>query len=185
MEGVVLLLRGVNVGGHRKVPMVELRALVAELGGVDVRTYINSGNVVLTLGSSTVSQAALRDLQSRVEQGLEPRFGFSVPVVARSARQWRAYQHAAPFADAREERANLVMLGLSQRELAADALEVVRSKATRGERVALHHGALVIDFAAGSARSKITPAVLDKAAGSPLTTRNWRSVLKLDAMLSR
>ena len=75
------------------------------------------------------------------------------------------------------------MLGLSQEPLATDAVSILLDKATQGERVSVHQGALVIDFVAGSARSKITPAWLDRAAGSPLTTRNWRSVKKLSSLL--
>ena len=80
----VALLRGINVGGNKKVPMAELRALGEKLGWRQVATYIQSGNVVFAGGGGAA--AAERAL----EQAIEKRFGFPVPVVVRTAAQWRA-----------------------------------------------------------------------------------------------
>ena len=77
----------------------------------------------------------------------------------------------------------LTTAGLFIGALAAGALELLRSRAGPQERVEQHQGALVLDYAAGSARSKLTPTLLDRAAGSPVTTRNWRSVVKLHELL--
>ena len=72
----VVLLRGINVGGHNKIPMKELRALCEGLGWTDVQSYIQSGNLLVT------TDAAKESLQEELEQAIERRFGISIPVIA-------------------------------------------------------------------------------------------------------
>ncbi|MCA9574562.1 MAG: DUF1697 domain-containing protein [Polyangiales bacterium] len=201
MSRVVVLLRGVNVSGHKKVPMAQLRQLAALAGLTEVATYINSGNVVGTLASGDADAGRRRDKSqgrsSRRERDVEPHalleravegllhehLGFSVPVIVRTAAAWAGYLEQPPFADAIAHHPNRLMLGLSQAPLAVDVLDALRERAGAGERVAVHGGALLIDYAGGSARSKLTPNVLDRAAGSPVTTRNWRTAVKLGELL--
>src|SRR5258708_12046016 len=72
----VALLRGINVGGHNKVPMAELRQVVASLGHADVATYIQSGNVVFSTGETDTAALA-----EALEQAIAAPFGARVPVV--------------------------------------------------------------------------------------------------------
>lgn len=69
------LLRGINVSGHKKVPMAELRTLLTELGHADVRTYLQSGNAVFSSASGDEDA-----LTAQLEQAIEERFGFAVRV---------------------------------------------------------------------------------------------------------
>ncbi len=87
----VALLRGINVGGNRKVPMTDLAETVRSLGYGDVRTHINSGNVVL----STVDDEAT--VVDRLERALADRFGFPIAVVARDAPSLAAIAGRDPF----------------------------------------------------------------------------------------
>ena len=108
MSRVVALLRGINVGGHRKVPMADLRELAGEIGFRDVRTYIQSGNLVLA------ADVGAPDAATQLEGALERRFGFHVDVVARTAVQWARYAAGSPFPEAAEAEPNRVMLLLSK-----------------------------------------------------------------------
>ena len=99
----IALLRGINVGGRNKLPMAELRALAEGLGWTDVRTYIQSGNVVFRAEAMTTAldarpatdvrpasaaeaeQGAYSRLESELEDAIQERFGFSVPALVRSA----------------------------------------------------------------------------------------------------
>lgn len=74
MERYVALLRGINVGGKNKVPMADLRDALGDAGYESVRTYIQSGNVVFA------SARSRKGLEEEVEQVLEARFGFPIPV---------------------------------------------------------------------------------------------------------
>ncbi len=87
----VALLRGINVGGNRKVNMAELKATFEDAGLTDVRTYINSGNVVF---GSTARRPAL--LRATIEAAIERDVGFPVMTLVRSARQIIATAAALP-----------------------------------------------------------------------------------------
>lgn len=178
MGRFVALLRGINVGGNRKVPMAELRALAEELGWSEPRTYIQSGNLVF--GARGKAQA----LEQRLEQGLEERFGFAVPVVVRDERAWRALVQANPWPALAEKDPAHVLAGLAQAAIRRSAAAELAERAQAPERVALAGGALWLHYATGIARSKLTPALLDRCAGSSVTARNWTTVLELASMLA-
>ena len=112
---VVLLLRGVNVGGHRKVPTAELRRLCGGVGFTDARTYVASGNVMA--GTSLAPVAAAFAL----EQAIERRFGFHTDVVVRPADAWVAYLPGNPFPEIAAAEPNRVMLLLANRQPSPDA----------------------------------------------------------------
>jgi uncharacterized protein (DUF1697 family) len=173
MSRILLLLRGVNVGGHRKVPMEQLRQTCRDLGFGDVESYIQSGNLVVTAPGDAEAAAAL------LETALQQRFGFAVDVIARTARQWAAYAAGSPFPDAEEKQPNLLHLALSRQKPKPDAVAALRERASAGELIEAAGDALWVLYARGVAGTKLGPAVLDKAVGSPVTARNWRTVLKL------
>lgn len=110
------------------------------------------------------------------------RFGFAVDIVVRTQRQWQQYAAANPFAAASAREPKLVMLGLAKGKLAATAAAQLQQRATLGERVQQVGEALWLHFAGGVAKSKLSPALLDRLAGSPVTMRNWNTVQQLEAM---
>jgi uncharacterized protein (DUF1697 family) len=170
---LVLLLRGINVGGHRKLPMAELRAICAEVGLSDVRTYVASGNVVATSHLPPERAAAA------LECAIEARFGFRADVIARPAKCWGAYLDDNPFASQSVAEPNRVMLLLAKRGPEKGAAEVLGGLADESELVTLVRDGLWIYFSAAVARSRLTPVNIDKAMGAPTTARNWRTVQAL------
>lgn len=178
MSRCVALLRAVNVG-RRKVPMAELRELCATLGWSDIGTYIQSGNVVFSADGAPAA------LEAQLEKALAERFGFAVDVIVRSAAQWAAHAAANPFPETSGARPNLVMLLVSKSPPRKEAANGLQARACDGEQVALAGDALWIDYPAGSGRSKLTPTLIDRTIGSPATSRNWRTVMKLGEMLAQ
>ena len=172
----IALLRGINVGGNKKIPMAELREIAGLLGWDNVQSYIQSGNLVF---SASVIPSVV---ELALERTIQERFGFAVDVVVRTSGAWQAYAAGSPFGKAEEERPHLLHLGLSKRPPKPDAVETLRRYAAAGERVEVFDDAIWIDFAGGVARSRLTPAVLDRAVGSTVTARNWRTVQKLGEM---
>ena len=172
----IALLRGINVGGRAKVPMAELKALCEDLGWKEVRTFIQSGNVVFDAGGDG------ERLEAALEDALEKRFGFRPAVMMRSADAWRAMLAANPFGNEAEEAPALVHVGVSKAPPAAGAAASLESRGKAGERVREAGGVLWFHFPDGAGRSKLTPALIDKAAGSPVTARNWRTALALGDM---
>lgn len=169
---VIALLRGINVGGHRKVPMAALREVCTSLGFRDVRTYVQSGNVVADApGDAAEAEAAL-------ERGIAERFGFPVDVVAVTAERWRALIEANPLRAQAERDPAHTTLVLFKEPVAPGAAERLEARGRAGEVVREAAGALYIHFPAGQGTSKL-PASIDKDGGSPGTARNWKTVLAL------
>jgi uncharacterized protein (DUF1697 family) len=169
----VALLRGINVGGNRKLPMAELRALAVDLGLESPRTYVASGNLVF---SSSLGRPAL---EAKLERAIGDRFGFAVDVITRSAKQWQAYRAANPFPKESEATPNFVMLCVGKDKPTAAQLEALRDRAADNERVETRGDAIWIWFGNGAGRSKIGSG----PAKSVWTTRNWRTVVAIDEML--
>ena len=86
----VALLRGINVGGNRKVEMQKLKAFFESLGCTNVSTYINSGNVIFE------SFEPVKELLSKVPSGLEKTFGFEIPTLVKSAKEIAVITEAIP-----------------------------------------------------------------------------------------
>lgn len=173
----VALLRAVNVGGC-KLPMAELREVCAGLGWQNVATYIQSGNVVFE------AVGTVADLETALEGAVKARFGFERPVIVRGAAHWAEYAAGSPFPQHQEETPNYLLLGLAKSQIADGAAEKLEARGVAGEKVRQTKEALWFWFPDGSGVSKLTPSSIDKAAGSPVTTRNWRTVLKLQEMLT-
>lgn len=172
----IALLRGINVGGHNKVPMAELRALCEALGWAEVRSYVQSGNLVFEAAGEPGG------LEAELERAIERTFELSIAVVVRAAADWPGYVAGNPFPGASESAPNAVMLALSKAPPKPGAVEGLLERAVDGERVERVGDALWIHYAGGSARSKLSPALLNRLVGSPVTLRNWRTVLKLDEL---
>ncbi len=177
MDRFIALLRGINVGGRTRVPMAELRALCVELGWGRVETYIQSGNLLFE------AEGGPRTLEDALEAGLSRRFGFAPAVMVRSAAQWHRLVAANPLPEASLAEPQRVLMGLTKRPPAADAAIALQARAGAGESVASAGGALWFHYPAGVGTSKLSPALIDRLAGSPLTARNWRTVMKLEEML--
>jgi len=178
-DGVMLaFLRGINVGGNKMVPMAELRALAEGLGLGDVETFIQSGNLIFT---TALAPAAV---EAALERAIEKRFGFTVDVLVRTAEQWRRYAAGSPFADAAADRPNMLHLGLAKAAVRPGAGEALGKYVQTGERVHAADDCLWIDYRNGAGRSKLSPAVLDRAVGSTVTARNWRTVQKLSELVA-
>lgn len=175
----IALLRGINVTGHNSIAMAELRSLCASLGWDGVQSYIQSGNLVFRASASQAS------LETELERAIERQLGLTIPVIVRHTAQWSAYIQGNPFPEASLQEPNRVLLALSKLPPKADAAAELQKRAPSGERVLRVGDALWIHYAAGIGTSKLTPALLDRLAGSPVTARNWNTVLKLAEMASQ
>jgi uncharacterized protein (DUF1697 family) len=178
MRTFVALMRGINVGSARKLPMADLRALCAKLGLEHPQTYIQSGNLVV---GADGDKTALRRL---LERECAARFGFAVDVIVRTAVEWERHVAANPFADDAEALPRMVHLYLARDPLKSGATKALAPRAQAGERIDVAGGALWIDYGTnGVASSKLSPLLIDRACGSPATGRNWNSVLKISQMI--
>jgi uncharacterized protein (DUF1697 family) len=168
----VLMLRGINLGPTRRVPMADLRALLTDAGYEDVRTYVQSGNVVL--GSSAPAADVERDAQRLISE----RFGFDVPVIGRSRTQLAAVVKRNPLGDIAAEPKRYQVSFLSAK-LSADVIGVLKDAAAESERVVVHGREVYAWHPAGVARSKLWNTLAGKGLGVTATARNWTTVTTL------
>ena len=165
----VALLRGINVGTAKRVAMPVLRALAEGLGYTDVRTHLNSGNLLLSTDEDAET------LRQRLEQGVEETFGLHADVVVRTLDQLAAVLAANPFPDGDPSQVVIAFLAGppaagTQERLAALAGED-EPFLVRGLEVYVHHGHGLADSALA--------AGLAKALGVRATVRNLRTVTKV------
>jgi uncharacterized protein (DUF1697 family) len=175
----VALLRGVNVGGHRRVPMATLRTVFERVGHADVATYIASGNVVFDS-----PKRAIRALADELEIAILEEFGFEVDVVVRSATEMASVVAQNPFRKAAAVPKELLYVAFPTRPIAGADLAIDRSFAP--DEFSLSRFAIYLHRPAGfSQPTKLTDAFLANVAGSPVTTRNWTTVTKLAELAER
>lgn len=168
-----MFLRGINVGGHRKIPMADLRTVVAEVtGDAGVKSYIASGNVVF------VADQPEAHLRTALSSRIADVFGFDVPILLQSAAQMRAVLAACPCP---EEKGNLAYAYLCFDdpvidEAGVNALRVSSESVTAKGRVVWLHAP------DGVGRSKLG-AKLEQLIGVKATARNLNTVRKMVEML--
>lgn len=176
---MIALLRGINVGGKRKISMPELRSVISKIGYTQVETYINSGNLIFHTKDLDSS-----DVAALLESAILKHFGFPVDVIVRTASEWGNYASRNPFADAAAARPNFLHLGLSKLPCNPNAASLLSERVNEFERITIVNDAIWVDFGIGPGKSKLTPAIFEKAVGSPVTLRNWRTVQKINEILN-
>lgn len=175
MSIYVALLRGINVGGRNRVPMKELVQMCEGLGWKEVRTVLQTGNVVFAAPEGSTAE----DLESVLERAINEQFQLSIPVVVRNGAQFGQLLDDSPHAEQAAVDPSRALLYLTKQAIASNAEEKIVSRAKAGEVVTAKDGALWIYFPNGIGTSKLTPAVIDRAVGSPATGRNWKTVRKI------
>ena len=172
----VALLRGINVGGNNMLRMKDLAALCGDCGCADVRTYIQSGNVVFAC-----KPAAADKLAAQLSTRIAGDFGLKVPVILRSAAALARVAEANPFLAAGQdvERQYVMFLADAPAKAAVAALDPQRSPP---DEFAVVGGEIFLHLPNGAGRSKLTSAYFDSKLKTISTARNWRTLLTLIEM---
>ena len=176
MHTWMLLLRAVNLGARNKVSMPRLRSALAAGGLSDVRTYVQSGNII---ARSALSGG---DLSRLVHDVVTDEFGVDTTVIARDAEQLRGAVAANPFVTQGETRPHLVRVIFLAAEPAPDRVAALSADTALWPvgRVIGEH--VYVDYVDGVHGNPRTAAYFERALGVQGTERNWRSVLALHRM---
>jgi uncharacterized protein (DUF1697 family) len=166
----IALLRGVNVGASTRVPMAHLRSMVEALGGSDVVTYVNSGNVAYSVG--TASGELSGDLARRIHSEL----GVTTTVVTVDAAKLDRIIADMPFIADDDSKLGVVFMHAVPKSIESPA-EFEPDRVQAGEY------AVYLDVPNGFGKTKFSPAWFKKNLPPESTTRNWRTVLKLRELL--
>lgn len=175
MPSFVALLRGVNVGKAKRVPMAELRTLLTGLGYTDVATLLNSGNAVFGAASGSPETHG-----AAIAAAILSELGFEAPVVVKSATELAAIISENPLAKGAPDHSRL-LVAFVQDSKALSSLAAIEALVKPPERFSVGKHAAYLLCASGILESKAGEALIGKA-GKAATTRNWATVLKLQAL---
>ncbi|WP_417459999.1 DUF1697 domain-containing protein [Kordiimonas sp.] len=183
MAKYVGLMRGINVGGNRKIKMADLRPVVAKAGFSDVQTYVQSGNIVFS-GDA----APCTEIEKTLEAACEKAFGFHTEIMVRDEATFRAEASACPYVDGElNPKAGLEgkFLHVAYLSHAPNKAKVDTLLEAYGgpEDITLIGNTLYIYYHEGSGRSDFSKYLTEKKLGASPTSRNWNTVQKLLAML--
>ncbi|HUL43463.1 MAG TPA: DUF1697 domain-containing protein [Bacteroidota bacterium] len=175
MKTYIALFRAINVGGKNALPMKELAVLLQKLGCVDVRTYIQSGNVVLTSAEKSPER-----LSVQISKNVKANFGFDPTLKLLEARELETAISNNPFPEAAKTPEYLHAGFLLQKPVKPD-LQKLESLKQNGERFQLKDKIFYLHAPKGVGKSKLA-ASSEKLLGVPMTDRNWRTVCKIRDM---
>lgn len=174
----VAFLRGINVGGHHKVPMVELRKMLEQLKMQNVMTLLNSGNIIFESRNTDPGE-----LESLISQQLENTFGFPVPTLVRSAADITRLHADAPFRDIAVTPEVRLYISFLKERRPLD-IELPWNSDDGSFRIIDDQGRAVLSVLDLS-KSKTPKAMeaLEKFYGKDITTRNWKTIERIVARL--
>ncbi|MEM5563829.1 DUF1697 domain-containing protein [Psychroserpens sp. AS72] len=166
----IILIRGINVGGHKKVQMSELRELLAKVGFQDVKTYIQSGNIILNASEENSK------VESKVKQTIQSHFGFDVPVIAKTRAELKRIFDACPFSEEKKENSYFVMLSdIPEAEL----IDEVKTITYVNEEYQILNDCIYFYSSIGYGNSKFNMNVFEKKLNVKATSRNYKTMVKL------
>ncbi len=172
MAAQIALLRGINVGAHNRIPMADLRSLLAELGYPDARTLVQSGNIVLRAGLSPDG------LAGELEGAITDRFGVQTPVVVRTRAELAAVVALDPLGEVANEH-KLYQVSFLSAEPDPKAIAKLAQDDFAPERF-VHVGREIYAWhPQGIHSSRLARMLSDKRLGVVATARNWKTTTKL------
>jgi len=178
MTSYVALLRAVNLAGHNKVGMSDLRDLAGALGFAEPRTLLQSGNLLFQgPARQTVGlERAFREASKR-------HLGAEIEFFVRNAAEWHELVSKNPFPrEAKSDPGHLIAMTLSGAP-GRDAVAALEEAIPGRERVGVEGRTAYLVYPDGVGRSRLTTALIERKLGVRGTGRNWNTVLKLAALL--
>lgn len=174
MKKYIALLRGINVSGHKKILMADLKALIGSLGFRNVTTYIQSGNVVFEAAEKT-------GLATKISKAIFENYGWEVPVLITTASEINAILTACPFSDEKKIKSYFTLFY----EIPTDEnIEIAKLASYPGEEFHITHKCMYYYCAAGYGQAKMNNNFFKTKLKVTVTTRNYRTMVKLLEMAS-
>jgi uncharacterized protein (DUF1697 family) len=176
-ETYLALLRGINVGGKNKLPMKDLTGMFATAGCADVRSYIQSGNVLFKAAPALAAQ-----LPAAIAARIAERFGYQTPVVLRTAAELADVVAGNPFLKQGADEGLLHVLFLTSLPT-PDRISTLDPGRSPPDAFVVKGREVYLQLPNGVARSKLTNAYFDAKLKTTSTGRNWRTVNKLYTLM--
>ncbi|WP_275314703.1 DUF1697 domain-containing protein [Tenacibaculum bernardetii] len=167
MKKYIVLLRGINVSGKNKLPMLDLRELLNDLQFQNIQTYIQSGNIILE------SDENKRTICKKIKDGIFDEFGYDVPVIIRTVSEWKKAINNYPFSLENEK---IVAFTFLDRKTEISEIVV---KNIEEDKCKIDNDVVYLYCPTGFGKAKLTNNLIEKKLNAIATTRNLRTTLKL------
>ncbi|CDF80728.1 PF08002 family protein [Formosa agariphila KMM 3901] len=176
MTTYIALLRGINVSGQKKVPMADLRTLMSDLGFENVKTYIQSGNVVFQS-----SEEHVLILENQISESILNVFGFEVPVLVKSQLQFQEIFDSNPFSEVQKSNSYFTLLAEIPK---SDAVESVSKETVVNETFVITDSCVYFYSEHGYGKAKCNNNFFERKLKVSATTRNFKTMQKLLSLCS-
>lgn len=171
MKTYIGLLRGINVGGQKKVPMAELREVLTHCGFQNVQTYIQSGNVIFQ--SLEENQTNLEQI---IQNKINKQFGFDVSVIVKTSIEVEHILNNCPFSEAKKEKSYFTLLGNIPEE---SFIKSISNEIYKDEAFIVKANCVYFYSETGYGNAKCNNNFFERKLKVTATTRNYKTIVKL------
>ena len=176
MNTYIALLKGINVGGHKKVPMADLRELLSKSGFENVQTYIQSGNVILQSNNSDISK-----IESDIEKSIEDYFGFEVSVLVKTRQDLQRIFDDSSFTEDKKKASYFMMFHDCPSD---DLVKEASEKVYEGEEYKIINNCIYYYYEKGLGKAKFNVNFFERKFKTFATARNYNTMVKLLSLSS-
>ena len=170
MNRYIVILKGINVGGHKKVPMVDLRNLLTTAGLQNVQTYIQSGNVVFH------SSKNASELETKIQNLISAQFGFDVFVIVKTNNELQTIFDNSPFSKEKKEKSYFIMLNKIPEPTLVEEVERITYE---NEEIVIKKDCLYFYCPTGYGQTKFNMNAYERKLKIIGTARNYNTMVKL------
>lgn len=175
MTKYIALLRGINVGGHKKILMAELRQLFKDLGFDNISTYIQTGNVIFS-SSSGLDNLSLAET---IERGIQKHFGFEVPVMVRTTKELQIIADQTPYWNSDNQNIDSLHLTLLDKAPTNELLEKIKTATYEPDNFEVIDQSIFLYCPRQYKDTKLGNNFFERKLKVKATTRNWKTVIKI------
>ena len=171
MKTYIALLKGINVGGHKKVPMADLRELLTKSGFENVQTYIQSGNVILQSSKSDISV-----IEKNIQESIMDHFGFEISVLVKTRSDLKRIFNDSPFSEEKKKASYFMLLRNTPED---DLVKVASEKVYEGEEYKILKDCIYFFCEKGFGQAKFNANFFERKLKIFVTARNYNTMVKL------
>ena len=171
MNTYIALLKGINVGGHKKVPMSELKELFFKTGFKNMRTYIQSGNVIFQTQDESIQK-----IEASIEKAIIDNFGFEVSVLVKTKPELQLIFDNSPFSEDKKKYSYFMML---HDKPSMELVNVASQKIYENEEYMILNDCIYFFNANGLGQSKFNVNYFERKLNTFATARNYNTMVKL------
>ncbi len=169
MKVYIVILRGINVAGKNKLPMQELRTILNDLNFFSVKTYIQSGNIILK------SNESRKNISDKIKEAIDKKYDYDVPVIIRTMEEWQTAIDNNPYKEVDEKQQYFTFLSETSNIKSFE----VNSKE---DELTITNAMVYVNAVGGYGKTKLTNNLFEKKLNVIATTRNLKTTLKLFAL---